>query len=105
MISKTLCRAQNYVGLGLYGDGATNNPAPLRTGDANFTSGNLHVGIAGTSATVIIYGRVKPLCPWVALATVSASSITQITVLAEMYAAVTAINAAAVDVALNYPNS
>jgi hypothetical protein len=104
MISKTLCRAQTYVGQGIYGDSLVNDPAPLSLGDCDFPNGNLHVSIVGTSATVVIYGRTVPTLPWRVLATISASGVTSVVMLAEMYAAITAISAAVVDVAINYPN-
>jgi hypothetical protein len=104
MLSKALIRGQNYVGLGLYGDGAANHPAPLLVGDAAYNFGNLQVSIVGTSATVIVYGRTAPTMPWFVLATITVSGVTQVALVCEMYAAVTAISAATVEVAVNYTN-
>ncbi|MEA3106295.1 MAG: hypothetical protein QOI88_900, partial [Gammaproteobacteria bacterium] len=88
----------------LFGDGTTNNPLPLRISDAGYLQGNVQVSIVGTSASVSIFGRASPAMPWVLVAAaITLSGVAVVPLLQEMYAQVTAINAATVDVALNYP--
>jgi hypothetical protein len=105
MLSKTLCRNQSAIGPGVYGDGVTNgSPKPLAISDAGYTQGSLQVSIVGTSATVRVWGRAAPSLPWMLVTTaITASGVTTVPILSEMYADVLAISAAAVDVALNYP--
>lgn len=104
MLSKTLVKAQTAIGFGVYGDGVTNGAAkPLPISDADYFQGNLQVSIVGTSATVLIFGRAAPSLPWVQLASITTSGVTQVSILSEMYAQVSAITAATVDAAINYP--
>ncbi len=92
MISKPLIVAQPIVGAG----------PVFSMGDAELPTGNLQVSIVGTSASVSVYGRASPAMPWFDVADIATSGTTSIPLLAEMYAAVTAINAAVVAVAINY---
>ena len=62
------------------------------------------MSIVGTSASVSIWGRAAPTLPWIlVVAAITTSGLTTVPVLSEMYASVTAISAATVNVALNYP--
>lgn len=104
MQSRPLIRAQSATGFSVTGDGAAANPPTLKINDAGAPTGNLQVSIVGTSATVSIFGRGNPSMPWIKLiADVTASAVTPIPLLPEMYAQVTAISAAVVDASISYP--
>lgn len=102
MLSKTLIRNQASVGTGIYGTGAAGDAPPLRVSDADYFQGTVQVSV--TTATVTLFGRAAPTLPWIQVAApMTVSGLVTVPVLSEMYAAVTAWTAGAVDVALNYP--
>jgi len=102
MLSKTLIRNQSAIGTGVYGTGTVGDAPSLRISDADYFQGTLQVSV--TTATVTVFGRAAPTLPWVPVtAPITTSGLTTVPIMAEMYAAITAWTAGAVDVALNYP--
>lgn len=104
MQSRPLAIKQIAVGFTASGDGAAANPATVKINDAGAPTGNLQVSIVGTSASVSVFGRGNPLMPWILVTpAITASGITAVPLMPEMYAQVTAIVAAQVDASISYP--
>jgi hypothetical protein len=104
MQTRLLASNQSSIGFSVSGDGLVNDPNTVKIGDSGALSGNLHVSIVGTSASVSIYGRAHPALPFIQLgAAVTATGVSVIPVLPEMYSQVTAIAAAVVNAAIAYP--
>jgi hypothetical protein len=103
MLSKTLVRAQTAIGTGVFGSGAAGDAPTLKISDAGLSTGTLQVSIVGTSASVSIWGRTSASMPWIlATAAITTTSVVTVNLFTEMYAQVTAVTAATVDVGLNY---
>lgn len=67
------------------------------TPNRNLKEGFVQVQITGTSATILIEGRIDSTAPWATLATINANGITAVNLLPFMRANVSAINAATVN--------
>lgn len=86
-------------------DGATatgDGPTLSLRSDRSRDEALVQVAISGTSATVVIYGRLSADLPWVELTSVTADSIVPLARVAEMKANVSAISSATVDAVVFY---
>lgn len=104
MQSRILAANQSAIGFSSSGDGQAANPPTVKINDGGAPTCNLQVSIVGTSASVQVFGRASPQLPFIALgAPVTASGVSSIPLMAEMYAQTTAIVAAVVNAAIAYP--